>query len=197
MRKTLLFATHNDHKADEIRHMLGNHYEIKTLSDLGFYDEIPETGSTLTENAIIKARFLFNRLNVPVFAEDSGLEVDALDMAPGVHTARYAGPQRNNNDNISLLLQNLRHSKDRKAQFRAIISYIDSSGSAHNFEGIVRGCIASTPTGDKGFGYDPVFIPDGYHQTFAQLGDDVKSMISHRKHALDGFITFLESAKSS
>jgi XTP/dITP diphosphohydrolase len=179
---TLVFATNNAHKAREIEQILGPGYTVKTLKDIGCLEDIPETADTLEGNALIKARYVKEKYGYDCFSEDTGLEVEALGGAPGVHTARYAGDQKNPADNIALLLQNLSDKDDRRAQFRTVIALI-RDGREVLYTGVCTGQIADNMRGTGGFGYDPVFIPDGYEQTFAELGEDVKNRISHRAKA--------------
>jgi XTP/dITP diphosphohydrolase len=188
--KKLIFATSNPHKLEEIRDILPG-YTILGLEDAGIIEEIQETGTTLEENAIIKAQYLFDKSGKPSFAEDTGLEVFALDGAPGVHTARYAGDERDPNKNMDLLLQNLMDKADRTARFRTVIAYISNQGR-ELFEGIVTGTIAYEKSGIGGFGYDPVFIPDGYDKSFASLTKEVKNKISHRARAVQALIDHLQ-----
>jgi XTP/dITP diphosphohydrolase len=192
MDKTILvFATHNAHKAQEIQQLVGSSYLIKTLTDIGCSDDIAETGSTLAENAQIKSRFVYEKFGLDCFADDTGLEVDILGGSPGVYSARYAGPQRSDADNINLLLQNLEGKTNRTAQFRTVISLIQG-GKETVFEGILRGAINTTPQGDNGFGYDPVFEPEGSKLTLAQISMEEKNNISHRARAMQQLITFLK-----
>jgi XTP/dITP diphosphohydrolase len=179
---TLVFATNNPHKAREIEQILGKNWEIKTLPEIGCLEEIEETADTLEGNARLKARYVKEHYGYDCFSEDTGLEVQALGGAPGVHTARYAGDQKNPDDNMALLLQRLEGHSDRSARFRTIIALIQD-GQEFLLEGICTGRIAHTKRGDKGFGYDPIFIPDSYEQSFAELGDEVKNQISHRAKA--------------
>ena len=180
--KTLVFATNNAHKAKEVEQVIGNQYVVKTLRDIGCEEDIEETENTLEGNALLKARYVKEHYGYDCFSEDTGLEVEALNGEPGVHTARYAGGQRSSEDNIRLLLQNLSDQTNRRARFRTIIALIQD-GSETLLEGICEGRIATEKQGTGGFGYDPVFIPDGYDQTFAELGDEVKNQISHRAKA--------------
>jgi XTP/dITP diphosphohydrolase len=179
---TLVFATNNPHKAREVELILGPGFEVKTLKDIGCLEEIEETEPTLEGNALLKARYVKEKYGYDCFSEDTGLEVEALDGAPGVHTARYAGAGREPEDNIRLLLQNLEGQHNRRAQFRTVIALITQEKETL-IEGICAGKIALEKSGSGGFGYDPVFIPEGYEETFAVLGDDVKSRISHRAKA--------------
>mgnify|MGYP000932932030 FL=1 len=178
----LVFATNNPHKAKEVEQILGGNYQVKTLRDIGCLDDIAETEATLEGNALLKARYVKENFGYDCFSEDTGLEVDALGGEPGVHTARYAGEQRNAADNMNLLLRNLDGKENRNARFRTVIALI-FNGKETIMEGICEGRIATEQHGTGGFGYDPVFIPDGYEQTFAELGDDIKNRISHRARA--------------
>lgn len=179
---TLVFATNNPHKAREVGLILGDGFSVKTLRDIGCFEEIEETEPTLEGNALLKARYVKEKYGYDCFSEDAGLEVEALGGAPGVHTARYAGEAKDPNANMALLLKNLEGHENRRARFRAVIALI-TDGREILLEGVCPGRIASEKRGSGGFGYDPVFIPDGYDETFAQLGDDVKSRISHRAQA--------------
>ncbi len=191
MIKTFVFATSNEHKLQELRAILP-HYEIKGLKDVGIFEEIPETGSTLEENAWIKAKYLFNKTGLVSLSEDTGLEVEALGGQPGVHTARYAGDHRNPDDNINKLISALANINDRSAQFRTVICYYNGIDK-HLFEGIVKGKIAFARSGNEGFGYDPIFIPAGYNDTFAVLNSDIKNSISHRAKAVENLLVYLNS----
>jgi XTP/dITP diphosphohydrolase len=177
--RRVVFATNNQHKMEEVQKLLLGSVELLSLNDIGFYDDIPEDFDTLEANASQKAWHIFNRFNIDCFADDTGLEVDALNGEPGVFSARYAGDQKNSNDNINKLLQNLRTSNNRQAQFRTVISLI-LNGEEIRFEGIVRGQIIDSLKGDSGFGYDPIFVPNGFSQTFAQMDLNLKNEISHR-----------------
>lgn len=189
--KEIVFATNNLHKLGEIRNMLSNTYKILSLSDIGFNGDIAETSSTLEGNASLKAGFISDRYGIDCFADDTGLEVDALDGAPGVYSARFAGEGCSYNENVQKLLK-LMHAKiDRKARFRSVIAYI-SNGSIQFFEGIVHGEITLQPQGVHGFGYDPVFRPDGYEQTFAEMTSELKNKMSHRGIAVRKLVDFLE-----
>lgn len=185
----LIFATTSSHKLREIRAMLPQ-YEVLGLEDTGYLTEIEETGITLEENALIKARQLFDHIGETSLAEDTGLEVYGLGMAPGVHTARYAGPDRDPVKNMQKLLLELRENTDRRARFRTVIAVAEGEG-AQLFEGIVEGTIAHAISGEEGFGYDPVFIPEGYDRTFAELPAEVKNSISHRAKAVRKLVEFL------
>jgi XTP/dITP diphosphohydrolase len=190
--KTLVFATNNAHKAKEIEQILGPNYTVKTLKDIGCFEDIEETAPTLEGNAQLKAHYVKNKFGLDCFSEDTGLEVAALKGAPGVHTARYAGDHKSHADNIQLLLKNLSGKKNRKAQFRTVICLL-MDGKEFLLEGICEGRIALEITGNGGFGYDPVFIPKGYRKTFAQLGDNVKNTISHRGKATQLLIKTINS----
>lgn len=186
------FTTNNAHKLKEVREILGDSIELLSLSDIGFSGDIPETHETLEENSLEKAQYIFDRFQIPVFSDDSGLEVEALNGKPGVHTAHYSG-SRNAVGNMSKVLAELKSSDSRKAQFRAVMTYIDQSGKANQFEGIVEGQLAPQMSGEDGFGYDPIFIPDGYDKTFAELSSEIKNTISHRKRAIEKLLQFLKS----
>jgi XTP/dITP diphosphohydrolase len=187
--RTLVFATANEHKLSEIKSILPE-FKILGLKDVGVYEDIVEDGATLEENALIKAKFLFEQTNSPSLSEDTGLEVDVLDGQPGVHTARFAGEERDPVQNMQKLLHMLDGKKDRSAQFRTVISLVNGSEVLY-FEGIVRGKIAEKMSGNEGFGYDPIFIPDGYDDTFADLDSSIKNTISHRARAVTKLIDYL------
>jgi len=186
----LIFASHNAHKAEEIRQLLPLTLKLYTLSDINYKDEIPETGSTLEENARIKAQTIFNKVKRPVFADDTGLEVEALGGAPGVYSARFAGEEGNAVANMKKLLKEMEGIENRKAKFRCCIVLIINN-TEYVFNGIVRGTIALSPKGNNGFGYDPVFIPEGDIHTFAELPLCVKNTISHRTLAIKQMVNFL------
>lgn len=185
----LILATHNDHKAKEFRDILPQ-YSVQTLADLGHDDEIKETATSLEGNSFIKAETVFKRYGHIVISDDSGLEVDALNGAPGVYSARYAGDSRNDQRNTEKLLDELQGASNRKAQFRTVITLMNAENS-FQFEGIVKGTIAKSPRGEAGFGYDPVFIPEGVQQTFAELAANEKNKISHRANAIEKLLHFL------
>lgn len=188
----LIFGTSNQHKLEEVKSILDPlQINIKGLKDIGYTTDIEETGSTLEENASIKSWHVYKSEKVNVFSEDTGLEVEALNGAPGVYTARYAGMQKNHNDNMDLLLKNLSQFENRKAQFRAVISLI-LDGKESLFEGVIKGTISLTKRGEGGFGYDPIFIPEGYDRTFAELGEDIKIQLSHRARAVNKMLTYLQ-----
>jgi len=187
----ICFATHNENKLREIQQILPPDFELIGLEQLEITDEIPETGSTLAENSAQKASFIFERFQIPVFADDTGLEVVALHNAPGVYSARYAGAQRSAEDNMDLLLKNLQDVGDRTASFKTVITYIDLNGNPEQFVGHVEGKIIHERRGKAGFGYDPIFQPVGYDQTFAEMNSMQKVEISHRAHAFRKFIAYL------
>lgn len=193
--RTLVFATGNKHKAEEVQDFLGKSFALYCLKDVGITEDIPETADTLEGNALQKAKYVYNKTGKSCFADDTGLEVNALNGAPGVYTARYAGESCSSEDNINLLLKNLENVQDRTARFRTVIAYIDNNGSIHYFEGIAEGSIIQQRCGNQGFGYDPVFIPKGYDKTFAQLPLSEKNKISHRALAMQKFISFLKDEK--
>ena len=186
----LLFATNNPHKLGEIRSMLGSRFTVLSLQDIGFSGEIPEDRPTLEENASKKAFFLFRRCGCDCFADDTGLEVEALDGEPGVFSARYAGEGKNADDNTAKLLQKMAEIKNRHARFRTVISLI-FDGEEFQFEGVVNGEIIDEKRGTGGFGYDPVFMPEGSELTFAEMQPAEKNKISHRGRALGKMVEFL------
>lgn len=190
--QVLVFATNNPHKAREVEQILGGRFQVKTLRDIGCFEEIEETEPTLEGNALLKARYVKEKYGYDCFSEDTGLEVEALNGAPGVITARYAGDEKDPEANIALLLKNLEGSAGRRAQFRTIIA-LSMNGQETLLEGICTGSIAVAKKGAGGFGYDPVFIPEGFEQTFAELGDDVKNRISHRARATAKLVEVLSS----
>lgn len=187
----LIFATANDHKSREVAQILDQEWlDIKSLKDVGWVGDIAETGTTLQENALIKARAVHTKLGGHVFSEDTGLEVMSLGMAPGVYTARYAGPGKDAQLNMSKVLNGLSQGQSRTARFRTVVALI-WEGRELLFEGLVNGQIATEMKGDEGFGYDPIFMPYGYDRTFAQMGDQEKNAISHRYRAMMGLKKFL------
>ena len=187
----LVFATANRHKLEEIRALLPGDFQIISLSDIGFTDNIPETEATLEGNALLKVRSIHERYGLPCFADDTGLEAEALNGAPGVYSARYAGVQGSSEErakaNMAKLLHELSGKTNRRARFRTVIAYIDEANTEHLFEGIVEGFITEEVAGREGFGYDPVFMPDGYDMTFAQMPLNEKNRISHRARAFRKF----------
>lgn len=191
MRRKLVFATNNAHKLDEIRAILGDEIEIVSLADIGCHTDIPETADTLEGNALQKARYVYEHYHCDCFADDTGLEVEALDGAPGVHTARYAYPDHHDPEaNTRKLLDALKEKSSRRAQFRTVIALI-LNGEEHLFDGRVEGSIATEKRGTEGFGYDPVFIPEDSGKTFAELGVEAKNRISHRARAVARLCEFL------
>ena len=188
----LVFASGNEHKVYEVAKKLGGSIPLKGLHDIGCTTDLPETSDTLEGNARQKARYVWDNYRVSCFADDTGLEVTALDMAPGVYSARYAGDQRNSADNMRLLLDNLQNQSDRSARFRTVICLI-LEGEEFLFEGKVQGSIRPEPSGTEGFGYDPVFEPSGYAITFAEMSIEEKNTISHRGKAIAALRDFLSS----
>lgn len=189
--RQLQVATGNAHKLSEIRSLLGPEWEVVGLSDLGIEEDIPETENTLEGNALLKARYLYERTGQAVCAEDTGLEIRALGGEPGVRSARYAGDARRSDANMDLVLSRMRGISDRSARFRTVIAFLDDSGRSHLFEGVCEGSLREQRAGTGGFGYDPIFQPEGYTQTFAELSTDQKNAISHRGRAVRAFIDFL------
>lgn len=211
--KKIVFATNNLHKLEEIRQILGSSMEVVSLADIGCHADIPETADTLEGNALQKAQYVWDHYHMSVFADDTGLEVDALGGAPGVHSARYAeGTDHNSEANMEKLLRELNGKTSRTARFRTVIALLlaeEANGAAaeatkvtcttpkaHLFEGRVDGTIATEKRGTAGFGYDPLFVPDGYDQSFAQLGTDIKNTISHRARAVEKLCCFLKQTGS-
>lgn len=187
----IVFATNNQHKLSEICQILGDSIEVLSLKDIGCDVDIPETGSTLEENALQKAQYVYDHYHIDCFADDTGLEVDALAGAPGVYSARYAGGEGHDSEaNMTKLLGELGENNNRRARFRTVIALIQQ-GEVHEFEGIVNGQIIRERRGGEGFGYDPIFQPDGYDQTFAELGLEVKNNISHRARATQKLADYL------
>ena len=199
----IVFATNNLHKLDEIRKILGKSFEIVSLKDIGCDVDIPETGTTLDENAHLKAKYVYDHYGLDCFADDTGLEVEALGGAPGVHSARYAEQDDHNSEaNMAKLLHNMADITHRNARFRTVISLIQHDADnplryrESLFEGIVEGQIATEKRGTAGFGYDPVFIPNGYAKSFAELGEAIKNKISHRARAVEQLKSYLSSTTS-
>lgn len=189
--KKIVFATNNKHKLDEIRKILSDKFEIVSLHDIGCDVDIPETGDTLEDNALMKAEYVKQHYGLDCFADDTGLEVEALNGEPGVHSARYAeGTDHDSNANMDKLLRKLGNNNNRKARFRTVIALL-FNGETHLFDGIVNGNIIYERHGTEGFGYDPIFVPDGYEQTFAELGMEIKNQISHRARAVNKLAVFL------
>lgn len=188
----LVFATNNSHKLQEVRDILGNKVDVLSLNDIGCHDDIPETADTLQGNALIKARYIHDKYGMDCFADDTGLEVEALGGEPGVFSARYAGDGHDSQANMEKLLQNLTGKSNRNAQFRTVIALI-INGREMLFNGIVKGRISEEKTGESGFGYDPVFIPEGYSESFAQMSSEQKNSISHRYRATKELNDYLET----
>lgn len=199
----IVFATNNQHKLQEIRDILGSDFEVVSLKEIGCDVDIPETGNTLEENALQKAQYVYDHYHISCFADDTGLEVEALDGAPGVHSARYAeGTDHDSEANMAKLLRELDGKENRQARFRTVICYIEkkdvclcgctSIKKVHQFEGIVKGRIATEKHGTEGFGYDPIFVPEGYDKSFAELGEEVKNGISHRARAVAKLVEYLK-----
>lgn len=187
----LVFATNNKHKLEEVRAIVGDRVEILSLNDIDCHDDIPETADTLQGNALIKARYIHEKYNVDCFADDTGLEVEALDGAPGVYSARYAGEECDSQANMHKLLENLTGENNRNAQFRTVIALI-IKGEEKLFNGIVKGEISREKMGNSGFGYDPIFIPEGSSQSFAQMSSEMKNSISHRYRATEQLSNYLK-----
>ena len=208
----IVFATNNEHKLSEIRAILGDAFEVVSLADIGCHEDIPETGQTLEENALMKAEYIYDKYHLSCFADDTGLEVEALNGAPGVYSARYASMASDTSDtshdseaNMARLLRELANNNNRKARFRTVIALIEKKNVCpcgctsiklvHKFEGIVNGEITTEKSGAEGFGYDPIFRPDGYDKTFAELGADIKNQISHRARATQKLAEYLKVKK--
>lgn len=209
--KKIVFATNNQHKLEEVRNILGERFEIVSLAEIGCNEDIPETGKTLKENAQQKAEYIFRKYNIPCFADDTGLEVEALNGEPGIYSARYAainnyGEGHDSEANMTVLLQKLEGKENRNAHFKTVICLMglneakakdnnansDTNSNILFFEGIVEGVITTSRSGSEGFGYDPIFAPDGYEgKTFAELGSDTKNNISHRARAVAKLAEFL------
>ncbi|ALO15640.1 Non-canonical purine NTP pyrophosphatase [Salinivirga cyanobacteriivorans] len=186
----VIFATHNKHKSKEIKKLASDVVLIRNLNDIGYETEIPETGTTLKANALEKCQFVKRSLSSPVFADDTGFEVDALNGAPGVYSARYAGEPKSDKANLQKLLREIQGKADRRARFKTVICFLKDDEPLF-FEGVVEGKVIDTPKGAEGFGYDPVFIPDGYKQTFAEMDLELKNKISHRGKAFEKFVKYL------
>jgi XTP/dITP diphosphohydrolase len=186
----LVFATNNLHKLKEIRAAVNSSIKIAGLMEIGIEEEIPETAATLEGNAIQKAKYIYHKVGISCFADDTGLEVDALNNRPGIFSARYAGEACIAENNMNKLLSEMSGIVDRKARFRTVIAFIHKE-QVHCFEGIVNGVIAPEKSGTNGFGYDPVFLPEGFEKTFAQMSLEEKNKISHRSRALQKFLSFL------
>ena len=192
--KQIVFATNNKHKLEEIRNILDNTLNILSLDDINCHEDIPETGSTIEENALIKARYIKEKYGYDCSADDTGLEIKSLNNEPGVYSARYAGNDHNSEKNMQKVLENLKGKNDRSACIRTCIALI-TGNNEYLFEGKIEGEIITEKKGESGFGYDPIFVPDGYTQTFAELGNDIKNKISHRALAVKKLINFLQPIK--
>ena len=190
MKKKLVFATNNLHKLNEVSTILENKIELLSLNDINCHIDIPETFNTLEGNALLKAQYIYSNYKLNCFADDTGLEVEALNGEPGVYSARYAGDIHNSEANMLKLLHNMENKENRQAQFRTVISLILDE-TEYQFEGIIKGKIITEKRGSSGFGYDPIFIPEGYDKTFAELGDEIKNKISHRAQAVNKLCRFL------
>jgi len=188
----LIFASHNSHKINELKTILPTGFTLKGLPEMNFHEEIPETGLTLDENALIKARTIFNRFGLTTISDDTGLEIEALDGAPGVWSARFAGAESNSEKNMNKVLTLLNDHANRKAQFKTVMALI-MNGNEYLFEGVVKGTILKAPRGNAGFGYDPVFQPEGYNCSFAEMVPSQKNKISHRGRAVEALLNFLKS----
>lgn len=188
--RKLIFSTNNEHKLEEVKAILEPYYQILSLKDIGDNTDIDETGETLEDNALIKANYLWDTYHMNCFADDTGLEVEVLNNAPGVYSARYAGEQKNSADNVTKLLKEMDGKENRRARFRTVIALI-IEGKRYIFEGKVEGVITTSQRGNSGFGYDPVFLPDGYDKTFAELTLTDKNQISHRAKAVEQLALFL------
>jgi XTP/dITP diphosphohydrolase len=186
----LIFATSNQNKVLEIQKILPKKFNIKSLKDLNYFEDVPENKNTIEGNAIFKAKYIYEKFNINVFADDTGLEVEALNGEPGVHSARYAGTTRNSEKNIKKLLKNLKNIKNRNARFKTVIALIIDN-KLHIFSGIVEGYILDSPKGNNGFGYDPIFCPNGFDKSFAELTLKEKNLISHRSFAMKKLIDFI------
>lgn len=190
IKKKFVFATNNTHKLEEVSAILGNKIELLSMKDIDYNVDIPETADTLEGNALIKARYIFENYHLDCFADDTGLEVEALNGAPGVYSARYAGDAHDSEANMKKLLKEMEKVENRRARFRTVFALI-INGKEHLFEGIVKGEIIKNRKGTSGFGYDPVFVPEGYSQTFAEMGNELKNKISHRAMATQKLCHFL------
>lgn len=188
----LCFATNNQHKLDEVRQLLGSRFEVLSLEDIGCREELKEEQNTLEGNSLQKAKYIYDQFGIDCFADDTGLEVEALNGEPGVYSARYAGEHRSSEDNMSLLLEKLSSQSNRKARFRTVITLI-LHDQTFQFDGIAKGEILERKRGEKGFGYDPVFLPNGISKSMAELSGEEKNAISHRGEAVRKLIEFLLS----
>lgn len=194
--KSICFASNNAHKLAEIRSAMASFdLEIKSLNECAIFDELPETGNTLQANALQKAMYVFDKYQIPCFSDDTGLMVEALNGEPGVYAARYAGEPVDVEKNIQKLLENMKAMTNRNAKFVTVIAFVVAKDEFYFFEGGVKGVIALDKSGNTGFGYDPIFIPDGYKETFAELGAEIKNQISHRTNAVKEFVNFFNNLK--
>lgn len=191
MMDRLVFVTNNEHKLEEVRAILGNSFDILSLKDIGCFEDIPETADTLEGNALLKAKYVAEKYHIDCFADDTGLEIDALDGAPGVYSARFAGEGHNAEKNMQKVLRLMENESDRNACFRTVIALI-RAGEVLYFEGKICGRILRQPTGNGGFGYDPIFVPEGYDKSFAELPAEEKNSISHRGLAVKKLINYLQ-----
>lgn len=188
----IVFATNNKHKLEEVKKILPVDIELLTLSDIGCEEELPETGKTFEDNAAQKARYVYDKCGYDTFADDSGLEAEALHGRPGVYSARYAGPGSSSANNLTKLLTELNREENRKARFRTVIALI-MGGKTRYFQGVIMGEITLRERGNNGFGYDPVFVPEGFHVTFAEMAPELKNKISHRAIAVKGLVEYLNT----
>lgn len=193
--REICFATNNKHKLEEARHVIGHQFKVLSLDDINCKEELPETRDTLEGNSLQKAAYVLDHYGIPCFSDDTGLEVEALHGAPGVYSARYAGEQRSSEDNIRLLLKNLTGQQNRKARFRTVITLAGFEKEPLQFDGSVHGTILPEQRGHAGFGYDPVFMPDGYTETFAEMSLDKKNLLSHRAIAIKKLAAYLGNYK--
>ena len=191
----LIFATHNKNKLKEVRSLIPNTIELLNLDDINLLEEIEETATTIEGNALLKAQTIYKQTGINCFADDSGLLVDALDGAPGVFSARYAGEHKSDSDNLEKLLKELSNKDNRNAHFKTVMALI-IDGKEYVFEGIINGTITAEKSGANGFGYDPIFLPNGYSETFAEMSSEIKNVISHRAKAMKKLIEFVTSTSS-
>ncbi len=190
--KKIIFATHNKHKLQEVQTILETDYEVIGLDSLNFFEEIEETGTTFEQNAQLKAEIIFNKFQIDCFADDSGLEIEALNGEPSIFSARYAGEPSNSEKNMQKVLAKMQNISNRKAKFRTVIAY-KTAEKVHFFEGIIEGEILTEKRGEGGFGYDPIFMPKGYNKSFAELSSEEKNKISHRSIAIKKFINHIKT----
>ena len=190
MIKELVFATNNKHKTEEVEKLLSDKYKVLNLTDIGCFADIPETGSSFAENALLKSMYVVEHYQLDCFADDSGLEIAALNNEPGIYSARYSG-NRDDLQNLNLVLHKMEGQSNRRANFRTVIALV-KDGQQHLFEGVIYGNIRHKPSGEKGFGYDPIFEPEGYNITFAEMSMEQKNQISHRALAMKKLMAFLK-----